>query len=439
MQLRFKPNPKQLIAIHKWIDPTTTELLYGGAKYGGKSFLGANLIFCDALTYPETHYFIAREELVDLRKYTIPTIDEVFKKWGIVKDDFCRYNGQDNYYQLYNGSRVYLLACAYIPSDPLFERFGSMQMTRGWIEEGGEVHTLAYENLNASLGRKMNREHNLKRKLLITCNPKKNWMYRLFYKPWAEGSLPEDKAFIQALAEDNIYGDQDYVTGNLAKMKDKVMRERLYHGNWEYNNDPANLVEFDKIGQLFTNTHILPGQPYITADIARFGRDMSVICVWSGLQCIYIETIDKSKITVVADRILELQKRYQVPASQVIVDEDGVGGGVMDILSCEGFVNNSSAIGDDNFDNLKSQCYFKLADYINSNMLFINTKDELIIERLSEELDIIRQKAVDNDKKKGVIRKDKMKELINRSPDISDAIMMRMYFELETGPKDYSW
>jgi hypothetical protein len=33
-----------------------------------------SLIFGDALIYPETHYFIARQELIDLRKFTIPTI-----------------------------------------------------------------------------------------------------------------------------------------------------------------------------------------------------------------------------------------------------------------------------------------------------------------------------------------------------------------------------
>ncbi|MEK6883938.1 MAG: hypothetical protein AABY22_30185, partial [Nanoarchaeota archaeon] len=79
MKVQFKTRiDKQIRASEFWKDEVTEEILYGGAKGGGKSYLGASLIFGDALIYPETHYFIARQELIDLRKYTIPTIQEVF-------------------------------------------------------------------------------------------------------------------------------------------------------------------------------------------------------------------------------------------------------------------------------------------------------------------------------------------------------------------------
>lgn len=72
---------------------TTLPSSFFGAKAGGKSFLGASLIFGDALIYPETQYYIARQELIDLRKFTIPTIYEVFQKWGIKPDDYMSFNG----------------------------------------------------------------------------------------------------------------------------------------------------------------------------------------------------------------------------------------------------------------------------------------------------------------------------------------------------------
>jgi phage terminase large subunit len=53
MELEFKTrNNKQLEAAEYWCDDTTEQLLFGGAKAGGKSFLGASLIFGDALIYP---------------------------------------------------------------------------------------------------------------------------------------------------------------------------------------------------------------------------------------------------------------------------------------------------------------------------------------------------------------------------------------------------
>ena len=48
-----------------------------------------------------------------------------------------------------------------------------------------------------------------------------------------------------------------------------------------------------------------------------------------------------------ANEIRRLQ-RSAVPTANVAVDEDGVGGGVVDLLRCVGFVNNSRAV-DENF------------------------------------------------------------------------------------------
>ena len=220
-------NPKQLLAASYWIDDETEEIVYGGAKYGGKSYLGASMIFGDALIYPDTHYFIAREELNDLRKFTMPTISEVFNNWGLKLSDYATYNGQDNVYRLYNGSLVFLIACKEIPSDPLFERFGSMQMTRGWIEEGGQIKEAAKRNLALSIGRWNNAKYNLKKKLLITCNPKKGWLKREFVEPWMAGILALSKKFVQAFATDNKHGDPNYIK-SLSEEKDQVTRQRLW-------------------------------------------------------------------------------------------------------------------------------------------------------------------------------------------------------------------
>lgn len=40
--------------------------------------------------------------------------------------------------------RIDFLDLQYKPSDPLYERYGSIEFTGGWIEEGGEVNFGAY-------------------------------------------------------------------------------------------------------------------------------------------------------------------------------------------------------------------------------------------------------------------------------------------------------
>ena len=151
------------------------------------------MIFGDALIYPQTNYYIARKELNDLRKFTIPSIHEVFGHWGLKMDDYASFNGQDNCFLLKNGSRVYLIACKEEPSDPMFERFGSMQMTRGWIEEAGEVEAVAKLNLALSIGRWNNEKYGLKKKLLMTCNPKKGWLKWDYIDPYINRELPTNK------------------------------------------------------------------------------------------------------------------------------------------------------------------------------------------------------------------------------------------------------
>jgi phage terminase large subunit len=285
-------NPKQLEAAEYWVDDETEELVYGGAKYGGKSYLGASMIFGDALIYPDTHYFIAREELNDLRKFTIPTINEVFKNWGLNINDYATYSGQDNFYRLTNGSLVYLIACKEIPSDLLYERFGSMQMTRGWIEEGGQIKEAAKRNLALSIGRWKNDKYKLKKKLLITCNPKKGWLKREYVEPWKSGTLPPSKKFIQAFATDNKHGDKDYIK-SLSEEKDIVTRQRLWEGNWDYDDDLGALMKWDNIRDLFTNNIVKDGQNYLIVDVARYGRDKTVFNFFEGLESVKRESFSE--------------------------------------------------------------------------------------------------------------------------------------------------
>src|SRR5205807_7649020 len=114
-------------------------------------------------------------------------------------------NGQYNYIEFRNGSRIDLLDVDFLPSDPLFERFGSLEYTEGDLEEAGEIHFLAFDVLKSRVGRHLNKEYGLLPKIGLTANPSKNFLYSLFYKPWKDGTLPAEYAFIQSLYGDNKY------------------------------------------------------------------------------------------------------------------------------------------------------------------------------------------------------------------------------------------
>jgi phage terminase large subunit len=427
-----KKHIKQEQALCILTDNETEELGYGGAAGGAKSWTGCVWVAFMAKCFPETRWFIGREELKRLRESTLITFFKVCKLYGI--KDF-KYNGQDHYIQFENGSRIDLLDLKYLPSDQLYERYGSTEYTGGWIEEGGEVNFGAYDTLRSRIGRHLNDKYGILGKLLVTLNPKKNWCHTVFWKPFKAGLLAIGVKFLQALVTDNPYIDSGYID-KLRSIKDKVRKQRLLYGNFDYDDDDNSLMDYDSITDLFSNSFVVEGEWYITADIARFGKDKTVIMVWCGFRVMEIHTLEHKKTTEVSAYITSLRLKKGIALSHVIVDEDGVGGGVVDQLGCMGFVNNSSPLPNphdqrkENYKNLKAQCSYMLADAIKDKKVFISCEDEALKELIIEEVEQIKNKNPDSDKKLEVLSKEEIKELIGRSPDYADTLMMREWFEL---------
>jgi hypothetical protein len=412
-------------------------VFFGGGAGGGKSWVICESRLINCYKYKGYRSFIGREELKRLMQSTYITWEKVCQFHKIPRGDW-KLNGQYNYIEFKNGSRVDLLDLKKNPSDPFYERLGSLEYTDGAIEEAGEVDSLAFDVLKSRIGRHMNKEFDLKPTLLITGNPKKNWTYTEFYKPWRDKTLPENIGFIQSLYNDNPHTAREYEK-QLNQIKDKATKERLMFGNWEYDDDPNVLIDYDNIIDLFTNSVNSPRsypEKYLSGDLARFGKDKAVLMLWNGLEVYKIVEYDKSGIDELSKKIRELSETEQIPYSHIIVDEDGVGGGVVDTLrGIKGFVNNSTAIKkgkeEGNFQNLKTQCYYRLAEYINDHKIAVKTEDEKVKADLIEELEQVKKKDADKDTKLRIQTKEEIKEKIGRSPDYSDALMMRMYFEMK--------
>jgi phage terminase large subunit len=423
---------KQGLAFDKLMDNTTKYVLYGGAAGSGKSHLLVMWLILMCFDKPKTRWFIGREELKRLRESTLVTFFKAVSMYEIPFTDF-KYNGQDHFIKFRNGSQIDLLDLKYLPSDPMFERYGSTEYTGGAMDEAGEVDFGAFDVLKTRVGRYNNEKYNLLGKILITANPKKNWLKTMFYDPWRNGTLESDRAFIPALAIENKFIDKGYIE-NLNSITDNVTRERLRDGNWDYADERNQLIPFDRITDLFRNDHVKEGVKYITADIARFGKDKTVIGYWNGFRCEQIIVIDKSSVTEAARTIQALAFGRAVPVSQIIVDEEGVGGGVKDILNCKGFISNTRATEvkgkPQNYSNIKSQVSFMFAGEANRAGVYIKSDTERERKLITEEVEQIRSDSVDSDTKLAIMNKDKVKEAISRSPDYSDMIVMRWWFEL---------
>ena len=429
-----KKHKKQEEALCLLTDNETEYLLYGGAAGGAKSWTGASWLAFSALAYPDTRWFVGRRELKELRQSTLITFYKVFATYGLKKDVHYKYDGKDSFIQLYNGSRIDFKELAKKPSDPMFESLGSIEYTGGWIEEGGEVTFEAYDTIKTRTNRHNNDKYGLLGKVLITANPKKNWLYTMFYKPWKANELPKGFRYIPCLVQDNPHGESGYEE-TLKGIKDKAKKERLLFGNWEYDDDPAVLCDYDAITDMFVNDHVQPtGKKYLSADLAMRGRDLFVLGYWDGLVCELPKGIvkEKSDGKEIEQDLRKKSTELSVPRSQIVADSDGLGGYLESYLKgIKEFRGGAKAINDKDYANLKSECAFKLAEMINERLIKIictAEQRELIIEEVGQ----LKQKDIDNDEtRKLIIKKDEMKDHLGRSPDFLDMLIMRMYFEIK--------
>ena len=283
----------------------------------------------------------------------------------------------------------------------------------------------------------MNDVYGIYGKLFITANPKKNWMFRLFYEPWKKGVLGEKKCYMPCLVQENPFIESGYIE-KLREIGDKVKKERLLKGNWDYEDNPNALCQYDDICAIFGNKiSKRDGQYYLTADIARFGSDRAIILVWDGYTVIDLRVFDTSSTTEIEQCILHFQRLYHIPSSRCVADEDGVGGGVVDHTGCVGFRNNGTPLLEpteythENYMNLQTQCGYRLAEHINNHdvgfdptLVSEEEKENIILE-----VEQLQTWNSDSDGRLQLKPKAEIKEDIGHSPDWRDALLMRCYFD----------
>jgi len=482
-------------------DEVTTDFWYGGWGWWGKSYLWCYrlVIMCKRCAW--TRRFIWRKELKTLKITTLNTLWKVMRAMDLEKDVDYRYNDVKSIITFKNGSEILLLDLAYMPSDPLYTTLWWLEVTGGFIDEANETNPKAFSILKTRVRHKLEDfcwkcfnpiseadfvcvdklinpdpadaldtiiEKNrykcphcwrdtywLLWRTLNTFNPDQNWTKVRYFIPRRDGKMVGYMKFIRALAIDNPNIPKAYIQE--LKRADKITKERLLYGNFDYDDSPGRLYDYEDILNIFDERKLSePWNKYITCDVARHWRDKAIILVWDNWTVISIYIYFKSETTTLEEKIEQLMVRHWVIKKRVVVDEDGIGGGVVDHLWCLGFINNSSAIQPkdantklgkkNNYQNLKTQAYFKIADFIDK--IKVNLDDihvyggEMTAEDVKtfimQELDVITEADIDKDWPKRIIAKKDVKEKLGRSPDFGDNFAFRMIWELKEIKKAFS-
>lgn len=262
-----------------------------------------------------------------------------------------------------------------------------------------------------------------------------------------KGTTPETLVKSMTFIPGTIYENAELMAKNPAYLgsllaQDEATKTQLLKGNWKIKPSSESLIQWPAMLDTFTNAHVKDGRRYITADIALHGSDMFVAFVWSGMRVIDAVVLPKTDGKTIERLILDLCKRYSVQQSHVVYDADGVGGYLGGYLANAVSFNNGAspvknAVNGSNYRNLKTQCFYLLAERINAgdiavteNVANMKVDGRRLADLISKESTAVKRNNPDADGKMAIIPKEQMKNILGHSPDYMDAMMMRMWFEL---------
>ena len=123
------------------------------------------------------------------------------------------------------------------------------------------------------------------------------------------------------------------------------------------------------------------GDKKLGVDVARFGGDMTVFCEMNGRVVLPLESAQK-KDTVWTAGVIQ-RKNTITNYDYIGVDDDGVGGGVTDMINDSGIDNEpfrggEKAIEDDKFENKRAEAFWILREDIKSKLISLPDDKQLL-------------------------------------------------------------
>ena len=423
------------------MDNVHTSVWYGWSAWWWKTYLWIIWLRRMCNQYPWVRYALVRDTIKNIKQTSVISLEKFYRDYNIPYEMRGQLNNVSNVITFKNGSQILLREWCYLPQDPLYNRFGSLELTGAFVEESAECPLDWIEILQTRVWRFKNTEYGILGKVLETFNPNPWHVYERYYL--GKHKDGEQAIYIPALVWDNPFIDKGYID-NLMRASPAV-KNRLLYGKWDFDDNSRLLFKQWDIDRLKTNESHWDVY-YLICDVARFGKDTTRISLWKGNTWIRVWTYAKSSVEEIKIAIKLIQSQYEIEPRNIVIDADWVGWWVVDWIEYStGFINNSKPVETgvkSNYANLKSQCAFLLQDKVQKGEIAIKwehlTADKdweiLCQEMLNLYID---EKSIDG--KTRIEPKEKMKERIGRSPDLLDTLIMRMYPYLRWNETEITW
>ena len=431
---------KQKLGLKMLDDPTVTDILWGGGAGSGKTLIACIWMILQCRNYPGITIGLGRKELTRLKQTTIISLlQEAHPLLGIGKGEY-RYNEHGGRIEYINGSSIQLIDLSRQPSDPNYDRYGSLLLTHVVIEEAGEIQRRARDVFISRKNRFRNREYNLVGKSITTCNPSSNFLkldyYNEYlklgggdYQKWPHGQVEIDgkmttayRAFIRSLAYDNPFLPRNYIES--LKQLPLMERKRLLEGNWDFENVDTMIFPPHNLDRALTE-ELKTGQRYLGVDIADTGGDKTVITLFE--EDTFVEqkevVVDKTKAIgeQITQEIIKYAQLNNIQPKQIAIDGIGVGASCRDFLRSRGWyvqVFIAGAGSTENYRNLRSEVIWKMGQAFDKGEIKIY-KGLLTMDKLREQL-----MAHEYETQERIIvvkPKQDIKEVLGVSPDYAES------------------
>lgn len=461
MALKLKPKQRHVLDVINDY-PEIDEIVLIGPTGVGKSALAAHVFISMCDKFDMTQIFVWRKNFGTARKTIWRTYKKMLTDMNMIEEKDYHLNEGSLLIEFPNKS-VITFAQADASTDKDQNKIKGLDITASQIEEANEMVEDAVEMVMSRKGRaNQNGQPSIN---ILTMNPNNGWTKSRYYDKWKKDELPSNVMVIEFTLEDSWQTQQDI--DSLLRSKAQWWIERYLRNNWNYQDEDHSLIssylwekasifrlpelERDDSGNVIIKNSRVRFDKVIGVDISDAGADATVISlieygVLTDQRELKLpelqygkdsETDARPRGYLLAQQLIayaESKGFTKGQARQISLEVNGVGTSMRDSMKLLGwFVDEYTATGKS-----RNETLLNMRRALDEGEVQVLQKesyrghdDELWREIAAHDTDMV-------DGVEKVTKKDKIKELLGRSPDYADSfsIAVRMHSKLHGKIKD---
>lgn len=393
----YQPTRRQMKAYKS----KATYLLVGGAMAGGKT-----VFLCIEALYYALHFdgcivLLCRKYLVDCRKHLVPVIEDHIPK-GCLKN----FNRKDLIFEFTNGSKI---VCFGLSDREAIKRIMGLSVAFIGLDQGDHIEDDG--KTFRDLATRLRQVIPGKMRFVITSNPTRGWIRRLFIDEKRKGF-----EFIQFLPKHNKYLPKNFIKGQERTLTKHEFEINML-GKWEKAQPEGAMFSYDSVMEALRKKPQIGNEVSYGLDIGLH-KSETVLIKRRGNKLSYVLLEITEDLRELANRI---SKKIPDKNAKIYCDAIGYGSGVIALLQDRGF-QNIEGVNQSERSSRESMFYNRRAENFH---LFFERLEEFILPgdlKLKEEL-LSLQKIYDNYNRLKIEPKEKLHRR-GQSPSRLDACVL---------------